>query len=78
MAKLIDLQPICLLKYQFNHETKDALYFWFGISRNKKILKTPSGQSESVSRERTYDTIYKKGQKDKQRSTKHCIKLNIE
>ena len=43
MAKLIDLQQICLLKKQSNHEKKDTLYFWFGILRNQNIFKTPSG-----------------------------------
>jgi hypothetical protein len=50
---------------------KVTLYFWFGILRNKKRLKTPNGDSESVNRERTYDKIHKQGQKDKQRFTKH-------
>ena len=38
----------------------------------KKSLKTPKGQSESVYRRRTDNTMAKeKVQKDKQRSTKH-------
>jgi hypothetical protein len=35
---------------------KVTLYFWFGILRNKKSLKTPNGYSEPVNRERTDDT----------------------
>jgi hypothetical protein len=39
----------------------------------KKSLKTPKGQSESVYRRRTDNTMAKK-KKDKQRSTKHTYK----
>ena len=39
---------------------KVTLYFWFGILRNKKSLKTPNGYSEPVNRERTDDTMSKK------------------
>jgi len=40
-------------------------------------LKIPKGQSESVNRERTDNTMAKrKGQRDKQRSTKHTHKTN--
>jgi hypothetical protein len=41
----------------------------------KKSLKIPKGQSESVYRRRTNNTMAKKkGQKDKQRSIKHAYK----
>ena len=41
----------------------------------KKSLKIPKGQSESVYRRRTDNTMPKeKGQKDKQQSTKHTPK----
>ena len=39
-----------------------------------KSLKIPKGQSESVYRRRTDKPIAKKGQKEKQRSTKHTHK----
>jgi len=43
----------------------------------KKSLKIPKGQSESVYRRRTDNTMAKrkKVQKDKQRSTKHTHKI---
>ena len=42
---------------------------------NKKSLKIPKGQSESVNQRRTDNTMAKrKVQKDKQRSTKHTYK----
>jgi hypothetical protein len=38
---------------------------------SKKRLKVPKGFSESINRRKTDNTMAKKGQKDKQRSTKH-------
>jgi len=62
---------IISIHYNFDEQKRFYVYIYIVyMLNNKKILKTPKGQSESVSRRRT-DNTRTKGKQDKQQTTKH-------
>jgi hypothetical protein len=78
----VQVHSICLSLLFKTHSLVDYACTWLrlfqkriGYTKSKKSLKIPKGQSESVYRRRTDNTMgEKKVQKDKQRSTKHTYK----
>ena len=66
---------VILDKNKINTTSSKIVFFGHNPTYLKKSLKIPKGQSESVYRRRTDNTMAKKKvQKDKQRSTKHTYK----
>jgi len=80
----VQVHRICLSMLFKTHSLVDHECTWLrlfqkriGYTKSKKSLKIPKGQSESVYRRRTDNTMAKRKRtnlKDKQRSTKHTYK----
>jgi hypothetical protein len=79
----VQVHSICLTMQFKTHSLVDYECTWLrlfqksiGYTNSKKSLKIPKGQSESVYRRRTDNTMGRGGvQKEKQRSTKHAYKI---